>query len=305
MATSYESAAMEYSDEPAVLIFADSMRAREAAEKAVRAAGGRVGATLPVSAALDRLQNQVTVGAVVVELEEEAPGLDDFLSRLDQATRSGRHPTVVIVPRGLIDIAMARTGEGEVDLLAEPDEFQRAAAIGAAIARRPHRLGDVSSEGQNVRLQELSDEVARIAKALASLASDEGFRMPGLTPVNGEGASAAVDAGLVRTMIRARRLRDQFFPSTLFADPAWDMLLDLAAARLEGRAVAVSSLCIAAAVPPTTALRWIKTLTDGKLFARVADHSDGRRVFIELTEQATAGMMAYFAAFQRMMALRN
>jgi hypothetical protein len=40
----------------------------------------------------------------------------------------------------------------------------------------------------------------------------------------------------------------------LFADPGWDILLDLYAARQEGKQVSVSSLCIAAAVPPTTAL---------------------------------------------------
>lgn len=87
-------------------------------------------------------------------------------------------------------------------------------------------------------------------------------------------------------MIRARRSRDQFFPSGMFADPAWDMLLDLMAARLEGQKVAVSSLCIAANVPPTTALRWIKTLTDHGFFVRVADRQDGRRVFIELSDDA-------------------
>ena len=36
----------------------------------------------------------------------------------------------------------------------------------------------------------------------------------------------------------------------------------LMAARLEQQRVEVSSLCIAAAVPPTTALRWIKALSD-------------------------------------------
>jgi DNA-binding MarR family transcriptional regulator len=100
-------------------------------------------------------------------------------------------------------------------------------------------------------------------------------------------------------MIRARRLRDQFFRSELFADPAWDMLLDLFAARLEKRKVAVSSLCIAAAVPPTTALRWIKSLSDQGLFVRIADAEDGRRVFIELSDDAAAAMDAYLRAAQR------
>ena len=67
------------------------------------------------------------------------------------------------------------------------------------------------------------------------------------------------------------------------------MLLDLMAARLEENRVAVSSLCIAAAVPATTALRWIKALTDRGLFVRVADPQDGRRVFIELSATSRAG----------------
>src|SRR3546814_5849017 len=62
---------------------------------------------------------------------------------------------------------------------------------------------------------------------------------------------AAAEGARVRALIRARRMRDQFFRSELFADPAWDMLLDLMAARLEHKRVSVSSLCIAAAVPVT------------------------------------------------------
>ena len=76
------------------------------------------------------------------------------------------------------------------------------------------------------------------------------------------------------------------------------MLLDLMAARIEGRQVAVSSLCIAAAVPPTTALRWIKSMTDSGLFVRQADPHDGRRVFIALSDAAADAMNAWFAAVQ-------
>src|SRR3546814_4357000 len=34
----------------------------------------------------------------------------------------------------------------------------------------------------------------------------------------------------VRRMLRQRRMREQYFPAEMFADPAWDMLLDLYAA---------------------------------------------------------------------------
>ncbi len=103
----------------------------------------------------------------------------------------------------------------------------------------------------------------------------------------------------VHSRIRARAVRLQLFEEGLFADPAWDMLLDLMAARLDRQRVAVSSLCIAAAVPPTTALRWIKTLTDHGLFVRTADPQDGRRVFIELSDKAAAQLSAYLRAVQR------
>ena len=109
----------------------------------------------------------------------------------------------------------------------------------------------------------------------------------------------AISADRVRATIRARRLREHYFDAALFADPAWDMLLDLMAASLEDRRVSVSSLCIAANVPPTTALRWIKAMTDQGIFVRRADETDGRRVFIELSDEAAAGMIGYFAMLRR------
>ena len=73
------------------------------------------------------------------------------------------------------------------------------------------------------------------------------------------------------------------------------MLLDLTQAELAQHRVPVSSLCIAAAVPATTALRWIKSMTDSGLFVRRADPHDGRRVFVELSPAASGAMRAYFA----------
>ena len=73
------------------------------------------------------------------------------------------------------------------------------------------------------------------------------------------------------------------------------------AARLEGKQVAVSSLCIAAAVPPTTALRWIGVLTEGGLLARVAHRNDGRRVYIELAEPTVRALTAWLDEARRML----
>ncbi len=99
---------------------------------------------------------------------------------------------------------------------------------------------------------------------------------------------------LVRKIIRQRQLRSEFLGPELFADPAWDILLDLTAARAEHVRVSVTSLCIASGVPPTTALRWISQMSEAGLLVRVEDESDRRRAFIELSEKAADAMARYF-----------
>jgi DNA-binding MarR family transcriptional regulator len=89
-------------------------------------------------------------------------------------------------------------------------------------------------------------------------------------------------------------MRDDYFGRGLFADPAWDILLDLFAARLEQRKVSVSKSCYAAGIPQTTALRWIGALVDRGLVVRQADGRDRRRFNICLSDQAAAQLSAYF-----------
>lgn len=103
----------------------------------------------------------------------------------------------------------------------------------------------------------------------------------------------------VKRAIDARRLRKKFFGFELFADPAWDMLLQLFLAEISQRRVSVTSLTIAAEVPATTALRWIKTMTDAAIIRRRADPTDGRRIFVELSANASEAMEGYFEEVQK------
>ena len=102
----------------------------------------------------------------------------------------------------------------------------------------------------------------------------------------------------VSRILRARRARNTFFDAELFADPAWDMLLELYAAELGQHKISVSSLCVGSNVPATTALRWIQTLEKQHLLKRVADPLDGRRVFVSLTVKGSRAMTAYFQALK-------
>ena len=91
----------------------------------------------------------------------------------------------------------------------------------------------------------------------------------------------------VRRQLALRRRRDGLFPPDLFGEPAWDMLLDLYVAASERRPISVSSACLAAAVPPTTALRYIATLERSGLIEREADPADRRRFHVRVSRQAT------------------
>lgn len=102
------------------------------------------------------------------------------------------------------------------------------------------------------------------------------------------------DPRLIRQIIRQRRLRDRYFEPELFADPGWDILLELAVARAEKRRISVTSLCSAAAVPPTTALRWIAMMTEMGLLVRSKDDIDQRRAFITLADDAAYALARYF-----------
>ena len=99
---------------------------------------------------------------------------------------------------------------------------------------------------------------------------------------------------LARMLYADRRQRERVFAGfDVFGEPGWDVLLDLYAAHSEARAVSVSSACIAAAVPPTTALRWIQMLTDKALLTREPDPFDRRRVNLRLAPETLRRMERY------------
>lgn len=90
---------------------------------------------------------------------------------------------------------------------------------------------------------------------------------------------------LARQMLKARRLRDQLFGQDLFGEAIWDMMLDLFVNAQSSRRVSISSLCIASAVPSTTALRYIHLMSERGIIERMPDPNDNRRCFVALTEE--------------------
>jgi DNA-binding MarR family transcriptional regulator len=288
-----------------VAVLAAPVRLAEA-ERAVGLAGGRVATTLrwdAVAALGERVDGRPVLlveaeGVAPSMLTAALPGLADAADLLDLRL-------VVTLAVGQIDEIAAVLMGPSTQLLCEPTLAELVAAIAVAgqMGGSPG-LADRWRKDEAERLRRLNDEVARIAELLARLVGrerDGGGDEVGDRHIGFGFAPPATDADpqAIRQAIRARRLRDAFFGQNLFEDPAWDMLLDLYAAHLEGGQVSVSSLCIAAAVAPTTALRWIGKLTGAGLLERQPDPLDRRRAFMALSAKALRGMEGYVAAVRR------
>ncbi|QMW23567.1 hypothetical protein [Sandaracinobacteroides saxicola] len=193
----------------------------------------------------------------------DAARIDEALAGLLAAPPWQAQPTLLLVDAATVDAAAAVLGMPAVRYLPRD-------ATPGTVRSNLRRFGDPGSVADR----------------------GHGAMFGGLLPEPvPAGRKVPVDAAAIRALIKARRVRAGFFPPDLFADPAWDMLLDLSAARLEGRMVSVSSLCIAAAVPTTTALRWVKRLCDEGLLLRQEDAHDRRRAFIVMAPATADAMM--------------
>ncbi len=95
---------------------------------------------------------------------------------------------------------------------------------------------------------------------------------------------------LADKVYKLRRERDRIFSEGLFADPVWDILLDLYLAAGRGRDVAISSACLAASVPSTTGLRHIDRMVRAGLVERRSHPNDNRSALLGLTQSGRTKM---------------
>lgn len=94
----------------------------------------------------------------------------------------------------------------------------------------------------------------------------------------------------VKRILRFRDLRNEMFGGQLFADPAWDMMLEIFMCDLTQQRISVSAACAGSRVPATTGLRWAKLLERRGILTRRNDPLDSRRVHLSLSEEAFTKM---------------
>lgn len=293
--------ATEFGRRATATIFAESAIRAEQLAALARLSGCTIGAR----------DSEIATDFLLIDLPSKMEKPADSLSEIVEYLE--RHRSVALVWTDIdgLDEAYAVLSQSQCHFLVDADDTEAMPILAGAFGRGAmDRVYDRNRDIEFGSLHRISDELAEFARTLSRMAETDGKSRVSDKPISfrpapsggfqpfptGTIVHANITAKSVREIIKKRRLRERFFDAELFADPAWDILLDLKAAALEGRNVSVSSLCIAAAVPPTTALRWITAMTESGMLARRQDPDDARRVFIELSDETSAKLDDYFAA---------
>lgn len=141
------------------------------------------------------------------------------------------------------------------------------------------------------RLEELVSRldsvVGKLEETLPAETRRNVFMLPDRVPV------AALEF-----LYNSRRIRKSVFGSDadLFGEPAWDILLDAAIMESRGKQVSVTSACLAADVPSTTALRYVSALEERDFLTRESDPFDNRKKYLRLTPKGKRLLKQYVDA---------
>lgn len=137
----------------------------------------------------------------------------------------------------------------------------------------------------------------RLVKAVRSALVAHQGRLA--APAIGTASATVADRkrAALKQMRSLRRMRSQHFPTQLFSDPCWEMLLDLYDGHVAGAEVTVTSLGAASGVPLTTALRRMDQLKAHGLIERAEDIEDKRRTIVRLTPTGLDAVEGFFDTY--------
>lgn len=174
-----------------------------------------------------------------------------------------------------------------------------AGVMAVNVSERQDLIDRLASDWKPQEIRDLAATLLRLADAI-----DQGwngsnvrsiFRWPSaLSRIERNAANLAVKARLIS---HQRKRRTDFVNGELLAEPAWDMLLDLFMQYAGGAKVSTTSLCIAAGVPTSTALRYINALEDLGYVSRSPSTVDKRVTFVSLTETGILSMGNYLEQY--------
>lgn len=270
-----------------VLLVDDDTATRDAYAEATEALGYQVCQADDGLSALKLLSDDQDIGIMVTDLQMP---MMDGMSLLDEVALrfAPNRPIVTIALTGFatMDTIVQAMRNNAQDFLAKPASTQDFAA---ALRRASAGWGQLAMRRTFDRWSSPPDSCA--GEPVSAPPSAE---LP--APTKSEAHDLLATANFIR---RSRERRAAFFSHQLFADPNWDILLDLMCGKLEDKFVPVSNACLATGLPFTTALRHVRRLVDLGMIHRWQDPKDKRRDLLALDAQTFESMKAYLLEIRK------
>lgn len=243
------------------------------------------------------------VGIAIVDYQ--MPGRDGITLayELRQAAEAQGRKLHFIMATGYAtkDVAIDAMRASAADFLEKPvrqadlrKALQRIKGLDDAPARRDMLLSSMSSlRAELQRLSQLIDDPDQPSGPIITTPA------PRPADFAGAGGNPSIAtpglADYIRGLLKKESKRRSIGGGDVFGDPAWEMLLDLTLAKVEGRRVSVSSACIASGAPMSTALRLVGRLVDEGVLRKLPDETDRRRHFLIINPQFEQPLLDYLA----------
>jgi DNA-binding MarR family transcriptional regulator len=97
-----------------------------------------------------------------------------------------------------------------------------------------------------------------------------------------------------KAIVHRRQRRSEFFPSAMFGEPAWDILLALYTGEDQFDPT-VASLAAVTCAPQSSTTRWLDYLEGQRFIVRESHPTDRRSVIARLTENGRVALEGYLS----------
>jgi len=158
---------------------------------------------------------------------------------------------------------------------------------------------DGEQDDQAISLWNLHKSLKKLADELAQAARETDVRAGNDNPDDRPAALATSPRDYFEALLRQRRARDRYFGSTMFGEPAWDIMLELMIARIDEREMKISELGAASYAPAIATRQYVDALADAKLVECFQDADAEGDCFLALSSEAARRMAELYRARSR------
>lgn len=154
---------------------------------------------------------------------------------------------------------------------------------------RPRR--DLSLWNLHDSLARLAEELAEVARKFDAAAGNEASTPPSI--------EAMTPREYFSSLLDLRRLRERYFGSELFGEPAWDILLELMLARIDERELRASELTTHGNSPSVVARHYIEVMEQAKLVETLINTGNTEDPYLALSSEAALRMAELYRSRTR------